>query len=113
MDKQIFKLEFLPEAIEFIRTMPAKAQDKLFYNIDRAKGGERNKEIFKKLEGTEIWEFRALANGISYRLFAFWDKDEEVMVVATHGLIKKTQKTPDKEINKAERIRKQYFENKQ
>jgi phage-related protein len=31
------------------------------------------------------------------------------MVVCTHGILKKTQKTPKKEIEKAERIRKQYL----
>lgn len=46
------------------------------------------------------------------RLFAFWDKDKEAFVVATHGIVKKTQKTPLKEILKAEEIRKEYFNNK-
>ena len=36
----------------------------------------------------------------------------ETLVVATHGILKKTQKTPPKEIKKAEEIRKQYFNNK-
>lgn len=48
----------------------------------------------------------------SYELFAFWDKDKEAFVVATHGIVKKTQKTPLKEILKAEEIRKEYFNNK-
>lgn len=48
----------------------------------------------------------------SYELFAFWDKDKEAFVVATHGIVKKTQKTPLKEILKAEEIRKKYFNNK-
>ena len=73
-------------------------------------GGERNKELFKKLENSEIWEFRTLYNGIAYRLFAFWDTDMNTLVVATHGIIKKTQKTPKKEIARAEAIMKQYFE---
>ena len=47
---------------------------------------------------------------IIYRLFAFWDKDTNTLVVATHGIVKKTQKTPSSEIAKAEGIRKQYFE---
>ena len=38
--------------------------------------------------------------------------DEETLVIATHGIIKKTQKTPSKEIAKAEAIRKEYFKNK-
>jgi phage-related protein len=50
----------------------------------------------------------------SYRLFSFWDKSggKESLVVATHGILKKTQKTPPKEIKKAEKIRKEYLENK-
>ena len=85
----------------------------IFYylcRIDRVAGGERNKELFKKLENSEIWEFRTLYNGIAYRLFAFWDTDMNTLVVATHGIIKKTQKTPKKEIARAEAIMKQYFE---
>ena len=35
-----------------------------------------------------------------------------MLVVATHGILKKTQKTPPKEIKKAEEIRKQYLNNK-
>ena len=80
------------------------------YNVDRVAGGEKNKELFKKLENSEIWEFRTLYNGVAYRLFAFWDTDTQTLVVATHGIIKKTQKTPKKEIARAEAIMKQYFE---
>ena len=44
-------------------------------------------------------------------MLAFWDKDNgtNVLVIATHGFVKKTQKTPSKEIGKAESIRKAYF----
>lgn len=69
--------------------------------------------MFKKLNDF-IWEFRASYNGKEFRLFSFWDKsdDKETLVVATHGILKKTQKTPTKEIKKAEEIRKQYLEYK-
>jgi len=55
-----------------------------------------------------------LYNSKSYRLFSFWDKShgQETLVVATHGILKKTQKTPPKEIKKADEIRKQYLKNK-
>jgi phage-related protein len=55
-----------------------------------------------------------LYNGKAYRLFSFWDKigGNETLVVATHGILKKTQKTPAKEIKKAEEIRKQYLDYK-
>lgn len=89
------------------------AGNKLYYNITRVQQGERNAELFKKLGDTDIWEFRALYNGIQYRLFAFWDTEEDTLVVATHGIVKKTQKTPTKEIAKAEAIRRNYFNSKQ
>jgi phage-related protein len=48
------------------------------------------------------------------RLITFWDKVEgkDTLVVATHGILKKTQKTPTRDIKKAQDIRKQYLENK-
>lgn len=71
-------------------------------------------ELFKKLDDTDIWEFRTHYNKIQYRMLAFWDKNSDVdtLVIATHGFIKKTQKTPQKEILKAEEIRKIYFNSK-
>ena len=51
---------------------------------------------------------------LSYRLFAFWDKTGEkaTVVISTHGLIKKTDKTPVADLEKAERLRQFYFEQK-
>ena len=102
----------MQEARDFIKALPPAAREKVYYNIRKVKGGFRDAELFKKLENSEIWEFRTKYNGISYRLFAFWDKDREVLIIATHGIIKKTQKTPSKEIAKAEEIRRSYFEEK-
>ena len=50
-------------------------------------------------------------NKTYYRLFAFWDNtgNTDTVVISTHGLIKKTDKTPQGEIEKAENLRKQYF----
>lgn len=52
--------------------------------------------------------------GIQYRLLAFWDKTDntETLVLATHGINKKTSKVDKKEINRAERIRQDHFNNK-
>lgn len=96
-------------AREFIDSLPEKAQKKITYNLLKVEGGEMDRELFKKLDNSEIWEFRTLFNSISYRLFAFWDTEIEALVIATHGMIKKTQKTPKKEIEKAEAIRNEYF----
>ena len=99
-------------AREFISSLPEKAQKKITYNLLKIEGGEIDRELFKKLENSEIWELRTLFNGICYRLFAFWDTDMNALVVATHGIVKKTRKTPKKEIEKAEALRKEYLKNK-
>ena len=83
--------------------------EKIYYNIRKAQV-INDSELFKKLT-TNIWEFRTVYIRTYYRLFAFWDKrgGQRTMVVATHGLIKKTAQTPKADLEKAERLRKQYF----
>ena len=70
-------------------------------------------ELFKKLNDN-IWEFRTFYNKTHFRIFAFWDKSQgqQTLVLSTHGLIKKTDRTPKTDLEKAERIREQYFEQK-
>lgn len=87
------------EAENFVRLQPVKAQQKITYNIRKLESGVMDNNLFKKLDNSEIWELRTLFSGICYRLFAFWDTETETLVVATHGIIKKTQKTPQKKYN--------------
>lgn len=100
------------EVQNFIASLPLKAAKKVIFNLNVVAGGLINKELFKKLTGTDIWEFRTLYLGVSYRLLAFWDTTNGSLIVTTHGFLKKTDKTPIKEIQKAERYRKLYFEQK-
>lgn len=109
MTKNNIKVMYMDEALSFVESLPKSAGDKLLNIVHRIECGERNAVLFSKLEGTEIWEFRTLYNKTKYRLFAFWDTQSETLVIATHGIVKKTQKTPKKEIAKAERIRQEYF----
>jgi phage-related protein len=110
--KQKFEVVFLDEAIEFVQKLDAKSRNKIFYNIDKAKL-VNDPKLFEKLEG-EIWYFRTKFSSLQYRVFAFWDKSDntETLVLATHGVIKKSNKVPKSEIEKAERIRQEYFNNK-
>jgi len=105
-----FKVQFLEEAKEFLDNLADKPREKIIYNIRKAQITQ-DKELFKKLNG-EIWEFRTLYNKTHYRLFAFWDKIDKIdtIVISTHGLIKKTEKTPSSDIDKAERLRNLYFQ---
>lgn len=100
----------MDEALAFIKSLPIKVQEKVTYNYQKIEQGIMDKELFKKLDDTNIWELRTLFNGNCYRLFSFWDTETSTLVIATHGIVKKTQKTPTKEIAKAEEIRRQYFE---
>ena len=60
MAQNIFRLVLTDEAQDFIESLPEAVSYKIYYNIKRIAGGERNKELFKKLENSEIWEFRTL-----------------------------------------------------
>jgi phage-related protein len=108
-----FQVEFLKEAVEFLDALDEKVRDKIIYNITKATYSI-DKELFKKLTD-EIWEFRTLYNKTHYRLFAFWDKSDHrfTLVFTTHGLIKKTDKTPKSDLDKAVRLRRNYFDLKE
>ncbi len=110
--KPNFDIELLPEAIKFLESLDDKTREKIYYYIKKSQFVNDN-ELFKKLNDF-IWKFRTLYNRKAYRLFSFWDKtdEKETLIVATHGIMKKTQKTPAKEIKKAEEIRKQFLDNK-
>lgn len=104
-----FEVIFLEQALEFLEELDLKTRQKIYYNIDKAKLGLDPKR-FKKLTD-EIWEFRTKYSGLQYRLFAFWDKTQksETLVISTHGIVKKVDKVPKVEIEKAERIKKEYL----
>ena len=106
---QKFKVKLLDEVDAFLEGLNEKTRKKIIYNIRKAQVINDN-ELFKKLNAN-VWEFRTLYNKTYYRLFAFWDKTskQETVVISTHGIEKKTAKTPPKEIEKTERIMKIYF----
>jgi phage-related protein len=108
-----FEIEFLDEAFEFLQGLERKHYEKILYNIRKSQV-ENDPELFKKLSD-DIWEFRTLYQGLKYRLLAFWDKTSttETLVVCTHGFIKKRNKVPEQEIQKAVQSRIKYFKDKQ
>ena len=112
MDKY-FEILFLDEAFEFLSGLERKQYEKILYNIRKSQV-ELDPELFKKLSD-DIWEFRALYQGLQYRLLAFWDKTSTIntLVVSTHVFVKKRSKVPDKEIQKAVNIRTKYLAEKQ
>ncbi|MDP1725362.1 MAG: type II toxin-antitoxin system RelE/ParE family toxin [Bacteroidota bacterium] len=105
-----FETRFMEEANEFISKLDPKTIKKIFYNIDLAEQ-TNDPKLFKKLRN-DIWELRAKFAGLQIRLLAFWDKtdNKNTLVIATHGFIKKVDKVPSNEIEKAERLRQKYFQ---
>jgi len=107
-----YRIIFLELVKEFLDKLNSKIRKKVLYNA--WKSTEVNDpELLKKLSGN-IWEFRTKFLTTQIRLLAFWDKTEktDTLVIATHGFIKKTRKTPKAEIEKAEKIREHYFKDK-
>lgn len=109
MASYVITLKVLQPAQAFLKEVPIPVQNKLTYIMGRIVQGDKNVRFFKKIVGTDIWEFRISYNTKIYRLLAFWDTKHEVLIVATHGFIKKQQKTPINEIERAELIRKEYL----
>ncbi|MEZ4917052.1 MAG: type II toxin-antitoxin system RelE/ParE family toxin [Chitinophagales bacterium] len=70
-----FEVIFLTEAREFLLKLDEKSQEKVIFNIDKAKI-KTDHNLFKKLKG-EIWEFRTLFNKTHFRIFVFWDKEDK------------------------------------
>jgi phage-related protein len=68
-------------------------------------------KYFKHIEdSTGLFEIRVEFGSNIYRVFSFFDKGQ--LVILVNGFQKKSQKTPKKEIEKAERLKKQYFDEK-
>ena len=68
--------------------------------------------ILKSIEGKKgLFEIRIEFGGHIFRVFCCFD--EGSLVILFNGFQKKTQKTPSVEIEKAERLMKEYFESKE
>ena len=67
------------------------------------------KEYFKKLSPYDIWEVRINFSGNKYRILSFLY--EKSQLILTHGFIKKTQKTPKNEIDKALAYKEDFLNN--
>ncbi len=110
---KLFDVVFLDEAFLFLKNLNNKSREKILFNIRKAQA-RQDPRLFKKLKD-DIWEFRTLHQGIQYRMLAFWDKtsSKNTIVVATHGLIKKRNRVPENEIQRAKQLRITYFAEKE
>ena len=68
-------------------------------------------KFFKHLEGAEgLFEIRIKIGSDIFRILCFFDEGN--LIILLNGFQKKTEKTPKNEIEKAERLKKKYYEEK-
>jgi phage-related protein len=97
---------------EFYNSQKKQVQDK----IDWVIGLVRTLQIipekyFKHLEGTAgLYEIRIKLGNNIYRVFCFFDEGK--LIILLNGFQKKTDKTPKQEIERAERLKARYYEDK-
>ena len=97
---------------DFYDGQTTKVQKKILWTLRVIVDLDRIPEIyFKHLEGTDgLYEIRVQSGREIYRIFCFFDSNN--FVVVGHGFQKKTQKTPDREIERAEKTKREYYEEK-
>ena len=97
---------------EFLNSLPGKIVQKITWVLNLIRETEKVPAIYlKKLRGSDdIWECRIQFGSNIYRLFCFFDMG--TIIVITHGIVKKSQKTPKKEIKTAEAYKDDYLRRK-
>lgn len=104
----------LEEAEQYFLALNEKMQEKFLKAFDKTESGLKG-PWFKKLQTNEgIFEFRERDQNKYYRIFAFWHggSESKTLILCTHGMDKKTNKTPILEIEKTIRIKQQYINEK-
>ena len=97
---------------DFYNSQTKDVQDKIDWVIGLVQGLRVvPKKYFDHLTGTEgLFEIRVQVGNNIYRIFCFFDKGN--LVILLTGFQKKSQKTPRKEIRKAELLKQEYYEKK-
>lgn len=95
--------------VNFYKNQDKKTQEKIEYVLDLVRYEKQVPiKFFKFLESTDgIYEIRIITTFKSIRILCFFDQGQ--LVVLTNCFIKKTQKTPRKEIKLAERLKNEYL----
>ena len=108
MNRQIIFYE--NHFIDFYQNQNEKVKEKIKYVFELIKQVEKVPDKFlKHLSGTDgLYEIRIESQSNIYRVFCCFDKDN--LVVLFNGFQKKTQKTPNNELEKALKLKNEYFD---
>ena len=96
--------------LDFYQKLDAKVKSKIKYVFELIKQVDRVPEKFlSPMTGYDgLFEVRIEYQSNIYRVFCCFDEGR--LVVLFNGFQKKTQKTPKKEIEKAMKLKKEYFQ---
>ncbi len=93
---------------EFIDSQPAEVAQKIAWVLKAVQEIEKvPKSYFKKISDTDFYEVRIELSGNIYRLLGFFHNGN--IVILTNGFQKKTQKTPENELDICEKRMKDYI----
>ena len=94
---------------DFLKAQPDKVKLKIYKILNLVEEQQQIPSKFiKHLEGTNgLYETRFSLGSDIWRVFCFFD--EGYLVILLNGFQKKSQKTPIKEIDKALKLRQEYF----
>ena len=95
---------------DFFDTLNKDVQEKVLYGLLMLKTVDRLSTKYVKSIKDGLFELRIEWKNNIYRIFFCFDEGQ--IVILFNGFQKKTQKTPDKEIDKALKLKKEYYERK-
>jgi len=97
---------------DFLKNQPVKVQNKIFKIMEEIEILERvPNNYLKSIRGVKgLYEIRISHGSNTWRIFCFFDSGK--LVILLNGFIKKRQKIPGKEIQKAVRMMHEYFNEK-
>ncbi|TLV00413.1 type II toxin-antitoxin system RelE/ParE family toxin [Dyadobacter luticola] len=95
--------------LDFFESLKPEVKKKFNWTLQLIATVDRVPEKYFKhiTNSTGIYEVRVEVGSDIYRVFGFFDKGN--LIVLTNGFQKKTQKTPQSELDLAEKLKKQYF----
>jgi phage-related protein len=101
-DSKVRKLVFYKDYYDvFIKNQRSRVQAKIFWTIILIENVEKVPSKYLKyiIGSNGVFEIRILTRNDIFRIFCFFNKQNELVLI--NGFQKKTQKTPQNEIDKA------------
>lgn len=96
---------------DFVSSLSKDEANKLRRALDLFKVEDRMPRHYIKFIRDGIYEFRVSCSNNEIRVFFIYDGN--TIVVLFNAFRKKTQKTPDREIKKAIKLKKEYYDGKE